>query len=292
MIQVLIPHASILLSAYSPILLQSCLLEQAVTPSDPGSGQPAITPPDVWVPIAPTVPEESIATIAITIDDSPSQIIGCIYDASGDAEQKLNALFPNAEPEDGVVERLTNDIWVLRDGSWQNVGPTPGPRVVFVRAIPPSNETESLEGVITVGVEAISLPYALESTTIIEEIIRIGIFATQAQLITIPNQALLVQSFAPGVAAGASIQLELFGIELRASAPVIVTPAMVPAASIVLQAPDPLVRIQGRVPIPAGSLSLAGVTPTIKASAYDYWSNWAEQNYGWWPDSYPAWWAN
>jgi hypothetical protein len=209
MTTVAVGNIGIELTALPPFFLQSCNLVDPATPTDPGSGQPTLPPADLWVPIAPTIPEASIPTVTTIVDDSPARIVGCIYDTSSDPQGRLNALFPDAIAEDGVIQRLTNDIWVLRDGSWQNVGPTPGPRVVTTVVIPAFNETVVLQGVTGPGLEALSLPYALEVLTEADPIvIRLGAtIRSSTAFISLPLASFGLAAYAPKISGGASLRL-------------------------------------------------------------------------------------
>ena len=287
MTTVSVGNVGIELTALPPFFLQSCNLVDPVAPTDPGSGQPTLPPADLWVPIAPTIPEASIPTVTAIVDDSPARIVGCIYDTSSDPQGRLNALFPDAIAEDGVIERLTNDIWVLRDGSWQNVGPTPGPRVVTTVVIPASNETVVLQGVTGPGLEVLSLPYSLDATTEVSPIsVRVGILAVGA--IDAPAAEIGIQAQEPSVASGASSFVPSAGITLGAQGPGVSTGARAdippvglqfithpPAgvgkvlkldtafASLLASAIAPAVSGGGSVLIPVAGIDISSIAPTI-----------------------------
>lgn len=66
-----------------------------------------------------------------------------------------------------------------------------------------------------------------------------------------------------------------------------VTPSNLHDITVTLKSvpPEPVVALGARLRV---NISVVG------GSAYDadaYWSSWVEQNYGWHPESYPAWWA-
>lgn len=125
-------------------VFQSCVLfsPDQIDPVDPGDGteQPS-SGGTIWAPLPPGVTEPPATTSYTIVDTSPDQLIGCIFDASQNPQERLNILFPSAIEGDGVVERITNDIWVLRSGVWENVGPTPGPTIVSAAILPPYIET-------------------------------------------------------------------------------------------------------------------------------------------------------
>jgi hypothetical protein len=125
-------------------IFQSCILfsPDQIDPIDPGDGaeQPS-GDGTIWAPLPPGVTEPPATPGYTIVDTSPDQLIGCIFDASQNPQGRLNILFPSAIEGDGVVERITNDIWVLRSGVWENVGPTPGPTIVEAVVLPPYIET-------------------------------------------------------------------------------------------------------------------------------------------------------
>jgi hypothetical protein len=68
----------------------------------------------------------------------------------------------------------------------------------------------------------------------------------------------------------------------------------VPAGSIAVVAQVPTIDASAiEVLVPAAVITVAGATPAVTIGGGEtYWSSWAEQNHGWWPESYPDWWAN
>jgi hypothetical protein len=64
----------------------------------------------------------------------------------------------------------------------------------------------------------------------------------------------------------------------------------VPAAAIEVAGLAPVVLTGTFLEVPAAQITITALPPRIGGP--DFWSSWAQQNYGWWPESYGDWWAN
>lgn len=106
-------------------------------------------------------------------------------------------------------------------------------------------------------------------------------------------------------------------VTVAALAPEVVTDeiqALVPAVVVTVTAHAPEIIAGGRVDVPVAVITVAALAPTVTSgvtitvpaavvtvtalapemiseNSISYWNSWAEQNYGWWPESYPDWWG-
>ncbi len=151
----------------------------------PAPAPPAPTEDTIYTPVAPGITYEALPEIVV-VDTSPDQIVGCIFDTADNAQNRLNALFPDAIVGDGVIERRNNDIWVFDGTVWNNVGPTPGPTIQNVTSIVlPYNETAIYDGRLRLGAIVTKFDYALELLTEVEPlIVTLGITAARVKLLT------------------------------------------------------------------------------------------------------------
>jgi hypothetical protein len=131
-----------------------------------------------------------------------------------------------------------------------------------------------------------------------------------------PVVATTITGLAPTVAIGAAVEIPAALFSLAVVAPLVQpsTQVQIPAAlaSIVGLPPAQVGRPRLELLVPAASITVAAAAPFVLAGTAvavpvavavitgrvprfgdaDYWSSWAEQNYGWWPESYPEWWGN
>jgi hypothetical protein len=156
----------------------SCRLQAPATAPDPPQED------IVYTPVAPGITYEALPEIVI-IDNSPDQIIGCIFDTADNAQSRLNALFPTAIAGDGVIERRNNDIWVYDGVLWNNVGPTPGPTVQdLTTLVLPYNETAVYESRIRLSGSITKFDYELELLTEIDPLkIALGVTVARVKLL-------------------------------------------------------------------------------------------------------------
>lgn len=290
MTDILAPVISVSVLGRAPDVVQSCVLLNPV-PSPPPE-QPPVEPvgdTGITTPVAPGVTYENLQTITTIVDTSPSQIIGCINDTGGKAQSRLNALFPSAIEEDGVVERSTNDIWVLRGGSWVNVGPTPGPTISVTTVVAPWNEIVLTTGTTRTKLIASVLNYALELETTADpittktEIVAISAIATilyppVAELPVEPQQPkvstgaiarvdaalMAIEGIAPRAAAGAAafVPISTISIESYApQAPRLITSVPIPVATVQVVALPPVVAAGAAPQVPVATVSISGITP-------------------------------
>jgi hypothetical protein len=157
---VLVPAASVSLSAPVPYVVQSCVVS---LPPPPASAEGVIT-----LPAPPTVEYENLPVIDPDqyIDTSPDRILGCANSLPEGGEQAvLRGLFPDAIGEDGIINRGTGDIWKYDGTDWENVGPNPGLILQDPVVLPPWNETEIYDATVRTRLQIQSLDYALALLT-------------------------------------------------------------------------------------------------------------------------------
>lgn len=131
-----------------------------------------------------------------------------------------------------------------------------------------------------------------------------------------PVAVVSLAGLAPVMATGASVAVPAGAVSVAALAPVVRSARVVevPAAVVAVAAlvPEQVGRPRIEVPVPAGGVAVAGLAPVAltgniievpaaqititglppRVGGADFWSSWAQQNYGWWPESYGDWWAN
>jgi hypothetical protein len=209
-------------------------------------------------------------------------MIGCIITVADNPQGRLDALFPSAVNGDGIIDRATNDIWVYDGTTWNNFGPTPGPTIVATTVIPPWNEIVLATALTRTKLSVNALAYALE-------------LLTEPDPLTTRN-VLSVRSIGAYIVVDATdltLSAETPGVSVSALVPV---PNAVPTASIALSAIAPAISTGTSIATPSVNITTSTSVPEIQNQpsqpSVDYWSSWAEQNYGWWPESYPSWWAN
>jgi len=159
-------------------IFSSCSLQSPPLPTLPPEEE------IIYLPVAPGVTYESLPEI-VFVDTSPGQIIGCINEGGSDPQGRLNVLFPAAISGDGVIEQLSNDIWVYDGTTWNNVGSTPGLTVVSPpTTIPPYNETWTQYARIRVNSSVIGLNYSLNLSTEIDALkVSINAIIARAELL-------------------------------------------------------------------------------------------------------------
>jgi hypothetical protein len=143
-----------------PFIAKTCILNPA-TEDEPESDIFTPTPPGVTRPDLPVIDTETQI-----IDTSPDQIIGCVDGLQEDNEQAIiNSFFPDAIEGDGIVNKDNNDVWTYDGAIWNNVGPTPGRRVIVVTVLPPWNEIVQIVGRTRTLASVKSLPYELQKNS-------------------------------------------------------------------------------------------------------------------------------
>jgi hypothetical protein len=227
MTSVLAPVKNITLQGIAPDVIQSCVLAPAVPAPTPEPGDV------IYAPVAPGITYGSLPVITtgttpgnlVIVDTSPDQIIGCANDVGTDPQSRLNALFPSAVDGDGAVDRATNNIWVYDGATWNNVGPTPGPTLTVNSTIPPWNEIVVYDARVRTRLEVNGLAYALE---------------------------LLTEPDAYGITLGLGVRSISIQVE-------------VPAATVALGAPTPLVSGGASVSVPVLNVNTAPVMPSVSS---------------------------
>lgn len=196
-----VPSAQVSLSAKTPGFYEKCILFNPVPPDVP----PPSGDNDVVTPVPPGVTPPPV----VIVDTSPGRLIGCVNQTTPDPQTRLNDEFPDAIEEDGVLDRSTGNIWVLRGGSWVNVGPNPGPTIVVQNVIPPWNETVVLTAKSRTLVSVTSLNYALELETTLEPITtktKAEVLGFTQILVNAPAASAAVVANVPIIATGKSAQ--------------------------------------------------------------------------------------
>jgi len=305
------PTKTITLQGLAPDVFQSCVLN----PPAP----PAPVDDEIFVPVAPGITPETLPPVPTIINTAPDQVIGCINDASTNAQERLNALFPAAISGDGVIERLTNDFWVFDGTVWNNVGPTPGPTLVVEALVPVWNEIALLNAVTRTGITALSLDYPLELETVvdplivttrctIERIIKVAVPSASIELapagatvvggasVKPPAGEVALAGTGGAIATGASIKPPA-GVVAVAGAPGptvprIVVPVFIPAANVLLAAERPVIRTGNAIDIPAAQITAEGVSPSYVGKQVSYFRSLAAQVYSWQRDFMVDWWGD
>jgi hypothetical protein len=198
MTNIVAPLANIATISKVVDIVRSCILNLPEPP--PPEGEETI-----FVPVAPGINKDKLPPPPTIIDTSPDEIIGCIETTANNPQVRLNALFPSASEGDGVIERSTNDIWVYRGTTWDNVGPNPGPTILINETIPFWNETVLLTGRTKTNATVISLAYALQLLTNIETTIKTAITATKTTVVSPIFASVATSSKIPLIASGASV---------------------------------------------------------------------------------------
>jgi hypothetical protein len=130
-----------------------------------------------------------------------------------------------------------------------------------------------------------------------------------------PVAVISVAGQVPVVLTGASVAVPAAAVGVAAVAPVVQTALVVevPLAAVTVAAlvPEQVGRPRIEVAVPVAVIELAGLAPVVLTGTFlevpvaqititalppriggaDFWSSWAQQNYGWWPESYGEWWA-
>jgi len=217
MTNVLAPLANIVTVAGLLDVVRSCILNLPEPPPGPEDEDE-----DIWVPVVPGIDKDKLPPPPTIIDTSPDEIIGCIETTANNPQVRLNALFPSASEGDGVIERLTNDIWVYKSSTWNNVGPNPGPTIVVDKTIPFWNETVLLSGATRTNAIITGLPYALQLLTNIEATIKTAISAPKITVVSTVFVSITTTSGLPSASTGVSVQAPSFTGLLTALEPTIV----------------------------------------------------------------------
>jgi hypothetical protein len=201
MVELIVPKLEILVQAFAPDLVQSCELfsPETIDPVDPSD--PSLPPGedvDLWVPAAPGTTYTNLPQEPVIIDTSPTQMIGCIGDTGDNPQGRLSALFPDAENGDGVIERVTNDIWVFDGSIWNNVGATPGPTMSVPALVPVWNETVIAIAQTRTRVNVQVFDYDLNVVYEIEITTRTTVRTNLVKFVFIPTASILLTARAPG----------------------------------------------------------------------------------------------
>jgi hypothetical protein len=251
------PIVNISIQALAPDVFQSCVLfNPTPSPSQP-LPDPGPVGGEIFFPAAPGISFELLPVAPTVIDTSPDRVIGCIESVADNPQGRLDALFPAAIEEDGVIEKTTGDFWVRRGGEWQNVGPTPGPTIVADKVLPVWNETVIVEAITGLGLVVASFNYALAVLTEVDPIsIVAGINVRRQLWIKVPSVTTGTTAPVPKISSGASVVATLSAIQVDPVVPVVSTGIAIRPQSIT-------VTISALTPPQAGP-NFTSIEPPIK----------------------------
>jgi hypothetical protein len=202
MTELLIANVNCIISTPVPFIAKECVLDGYTEGDETVNGIFTPVPPGV------TRPKLPILTTEI-VDTSPEQIIGCVNNLQQGNEQAIiNIFFPNATEGDGIVNKANNDIWVYRNLLWENVGPTPGRRVIVTTVVPPWNEVVTTVSKTRTMLSVNSLPYSLQllSELIVTTKTKLG-FRTTESLFIDTSQVTLIGEIPTKIGFVESIQV-------------------------------------------------------------------------------------
>lgn len=269
---ILAPVKQITISGKAPGFFEQCVLFNPTPPL--ADNVETITDVGISTPVAPGITYESIPEITEIIDTSPDEIIGCVNDTTPEAQYRLDHEFPEAAEEDGVVDRSTDDIWVLRGGSWVNVGPTPGPTIVVQSVVPVWNEIIPVIGRTVTSILVNALNYALDLETVVDPVItktKIDNISRTLTIVNSPEIAISIISQPPIVSIGYSAFTPFASVTLGALSPQLSTSAfvLVPAGEIQIQpAAGPIVPREATVTsVPSSTVAIAAAAPIVVGGA-------------------------
>lgn len=266
--QVQVPAAVVSTTTPSADVLQSCVLLKPIPTPTPGLDP--IVDEGIITPAAPGVTYASLETITTIVDTSPNQLIGCINDASENTQNRLNLLFPSAIEGDGVVDRTSTDIYVLRSSVWTNVGPTPGPTIVSTNLVPPWNQIVPLYITVRTATSITSIDYSLDLQTIVPNITTQGAISIESRTATVircTSVGFNLAIFEPRVAIGGAAISPAVPVPLATPAPSIKAASIAypTALPIVLSTHVPIVPRLSTVTTPdaPANVSISTLPPSI-----------------------------
>jgi hypothetical protein len=259
------PVTTLLLQASLPDLVQSCVIAPPLEPS------PVDDPDAPFAPLPPGVSLDDVAVIGEEqlIDTSPDQLIGCIIDTEDNPQGRLNALFPDAEAGDGVIERSTSHFWVYDGSEWTDVGPNPGPRLIITSILSPINEIFVVSAPTRTKIRVTALAYALQLLTEPDPIItRTDLLIRSAPaFIKVPVTDFDITVNGPSVSISALVLVPSSNLMSGAVAPNINSGASVsvPAKNFTVEAIEisNIGQLATLILAPAAAITLALHTPTI-----------------------------
>jgi hypothetical protein len=112
--------------------------------------------------------------------------------------------------------------------------------------------------------------------------------------IAVPAAGVSVAAVVPVVRSARIVEVPAAAVNVAALAPEQVgrprIELLVPAAVVEVTGLAPDVLTGTFIEVPAAQITITPLPPRIGGA--DFWSSWAQQNYGWWPESYGEWWAN
>jgi hypothetical protein len=262
------PVTTLLLQAPLPDLVQSCVIAPPLEPS------PVDDPDAPFAPLPPGVSLDDVAVIGEEqlIDTSPDQLIGCIIDTEDNPQGRLNALFPDAEAGDGVIERSTSHFWVYDGSEWNDVGPNPGPRLIITSILSPINEIFVVSAPTRTKIRVTALAYALQLLTEPDPfVVRTTLEAEAVTAVKVPSTALTLQSATPQVSISARVDIPASSTQVAAIPPAaasgaaVITPAI--STSVTGVTPDLIGRLRISINVPASDTELTTTAPSVATGA-------------------------
>jgi hypothetical protein len=265
---VVAPVTTLLLQAPLPDLVQSCVIAPPLEPS------PVDDPDAPFAPLPPGVSLDDVAVIGEEqlIDTSPDQLIGCIIDTEDNPQGRLNALFPDAEAGDGVIERSTSHFWVYDGSEWNDVGPNPGPQLIITSILSPINEIFVVSAPTRTKIRVTALAYALQLLTEPDPITtRTALTAAVVTAVKVPSKLLTLLSLTPQVSISARVDIPASSTQVAAIPPAaaggaaVITPAI--STSLTGVTPDLIGRLRISISVPASDTELTPTAPSVATGA-------------------------
>ena len=187
--------------------------------------------------------------------------------------------------------------------------------VTVSSVVPVWNEKALVEARTRTVCSVVGLSFALQLNTPLTLVTKAKVTVVSVLYVNAPSAALALAALTPAVSTGASVAVPLGALSVAALEPAVTLTTMVevPAATIAATGivPELIGRPRIEVAVPAALIEVAGLAPVVLTGTFievptaqvtitalppsiggpDFWSSWAEQNYGWWPESYGDWWA-
>lgn len=188
--------------------------------------------------------------------------------------------------------------------------------VTVPSVVPVWNETALLDARTRTICSVVGLSFALQLNTPLTLVTKTKASVVVVTCVNAPAASVALAALAPAVSTGASVAVPVAAVSVAAVAPAVQTALVVevPTASVSVAAlvPEQVGRPRIEVAVPAAVIEVAGLAPVVLSGTFlevpaaqititalppriggpDFWSSWAQQNYGWWPESYGEWWAN
>ena len=168
-------------------------------------------------------------------------------------------------------------------------------QMTVLQVVPVANETVLISATLRLRPTVESYPFAMQSIAQLIFTTRLRATVQAFSLVTIPAATVDVTGLLPTVNIGARVLIPAAVIEVASLAPVVQTVLLVELPLAVIEVvgltPSNVGGPGVQVGVPAAVVETAALMPTVEAGD-EYWSSWTQQNYVWWAESYPEWWAN